>query len=259
MTDREAFLAAILSDPQDDTPRLIYADWLEENGEGERAEFVRVQVELARLSCNFKQTPQQAGWFHDCGADENGYWLCQPLRSRERDLFSRFKTQWFNERQAIYYLPADDDADCYPDLTAAIVRRGFISSLTCDWTTWLRHAPALHWHPEDKVECPKCGARGTSTADPHTWEWNNCVPCKGTGKVRRPFPSTAQPITDVRLTSIPGEIDPLAQSVRIAMNGFGIGAIFNRVKCPDVHRLALEPPRSRVQGLRWYRAQPLDL
>lgn len=42
---REDFLAAIIADPADDTKRLIYADWLEENGEGERAEFIRGQIE----------------------------------------------------------------------------------------------------------------------------------------------------------------------------------------------------------------------
>jgi uncharacterized protein (TIGR02996 family) len=48
--DRAAFLAAIRDNPEDDLPRLIYADWLEEHGEPERAEFIRVQCELARLS-----------------------------------------------------------------------------------------------------------------------------------------------------------------------------------------------------------------
>jgi uncharacterized protein (TIGR02996 family) len=38
---REAFLQAIIDDPDDDTPRLIFADWLDENGEPERAEFIR--------------------------------------------------------------------------------------------------------------------------------------------------------------------------------------------------------------------------
>src|SRR5689334_2391543 len=46
----DAFLQAILEAPEDDTPRLIYADWLEDHGEPERAEFIRVQIELARLS-----------------------------------------------------------------------------------------------------------------------------------------------------------------------------------------------------------------
>ena len=42
MTD-EAFLKAILADPDDDAPRLIYADWLDEHGDGDRAEFIRAQ------------------------------------------------------------------------------------------------------------------------------------------------------------------------------------------------------------------------
>ena len=58
MTDRDALLAAILANPDDDLPRLVYADWLEENGDallgaerssaGERAAFIRAQVEAAR-------------------------------------------------------------------------------------------------------------------------------------------------------------------------------------------------------------------
>lgn len=42
-----AFLASIRSSPTDDSPRLIFADWLEEHGQVERGEFIRVQVELA--------------------------------------------------------------------------------------------------------------------------------------------------------------------------------------------------------------------
>ena len=44
-----AFLEAILAQPDDDTPRLVYADWLEEQGDSARAEFIRVQIERARL------------------------------------------------------------------------------------------------------------------------------------------------------------------------------------------------------------------
>jgi uncharacterized protein (TIGR02996 family) len=45
----DAFLEAIGTDPDDDTPRLVCADWLEDHGQAERAEFIRVQIELARL------------------------------------------------------------------------------------------------------------------------------------------------------------------------------------------------------------------
>lgn len=43
------FLAAIADRPDDDLPRLVYADWLDENGDPDRAEFIRVQIELAKL------------------------------------------------------------------------------------------------------------------------------------------------------------------------------------------------------------------
>ena len=49
MSDRDALLNAIAEHPEEDVPRLMYADWLEENGEPERADFVRNQVELGRV------------------------------------------------------------------------------------------------------------------------------------------------------------------------------------------------------------------
>jgi uncharacterized protein (TIGR02996 family) len=48
MNHREAFVQSIREAPDDDVPRLIYADWLEDNGEPERAEFIRFQCALAR-------------------------------------------------------------------------------------------------------------------------------------------------------------------------------------------------------------------
>src|SRR5262249_33243318 len=48
MSSHEGFLQAILDDPEDDARRLVYADWLDENGDPERAELIRVQCELAR-------------------------------------------------------------------------------------------------------------------------------------------------------------------------------------------------------------------
>src|SRR4051812_40296621 len=48
MSDAPTLLAAIRAAPEDDAPRLVYADWLDEHGQPERAEFIRVQCELAR-------------------------------------------------------------------------------------------------------------------------------------------------------------------------------------------------------------------
>jgi uncharacterized protein (TIGR02996 family) len=43
------FLDDICANIDDDTPRLVYADWLDENGQEARAEFIRVQIERMRL------------------------------------------------------------------------------------------------------------------------------------------------------------------------------------------------------------------
>ncbi|MBX9623278.1 MAG: TIGR02996 domain-containing protein [Gemmataceae bacterium] len=48
MTDEDALLTAIAAAPADDTPRLVYADWLEDRGDP-RAEYVRLEVERNRL------------------------------------------------------------------------------------------------------------------------------------------------------------------------------------------------------------------
>ena len=58
MSDNKAksFLEDILAHPDDDTPRLIFADWLDEQGDSARAEFIRVQIERASLpECTWVQ------------------------------------------------------------------------------------------------------------------------------------------------------------------------------------------------------------
>src|ERR1043166_2382184 len=70
----DAFLQAIGDAPDDDTPRLIYADWLDEHGQPERAELIRVQCALARQPID----PQQE----------------TELRGREQDLLDRFGPEW---------------------------------------------------------------------------------------------------------------------------------------------------------------------
>jgi uncharacterized protein (TIGR02996 family) len=47
MTEERAFLAAILEKPDDDTLKLLYADWLEEQGDP-RAEYLRLMMSVRR-------------------------------------------------------------------------------------------------------------------------------------------------------------------------------------------------------------------
>jgi uncharacterized protein (TIGR02996 family) len=52
-SERQSLLARVCAEPDNDEPRLIYADWLEEFGDGvgdaARAEFIRVQCEIEQL------------------------------------------------------------------------------------------------------------------------------------------------------------------------------------------------------------------
>jgi uncharacterized protein (TIGR02996 family) len=43
--DENGLLRAIIDDPDDDVPRRIFADWLEENGEPQRGELIRLQCD----------------------------------------------------------------------------------------------------------------------------------------------------------------------------------------------------------------------
>jgi uncharacterized protein (TIGR02996 family) len=45
--DNPDLLAAVIADAEDDAPRLVYADWLDDHGDPHRAEFIRVQCGLA--------------------------------------------------------------------------------------------------------------------------------------------------------------------------------------------------------------------
>ncbi len=72
-----AFLHAIRETPDADLPRLVYADWLDENGDPARAEFLRVQCELATR-------PD-----HDP--------LYRELEDREHELLSEHEPAWAGE------------------------------------------------------------------------------------------------------------------------------------------------------------------
>jgi uncharacterized protein (TIGR02996 family) len=76
MTQEDAFLQAIRDNPEDDTVRLIYADWLQDHGEPAetaRAELIRVQCGLARRG----DGPERL-----------------PLRQREQELLHRHLATW---------------------------------------------------------------------------------------------------------------------------------------------------------------------
>ena len=74
MNDGAGLFQAILDDPEDTGLRLVYADWLEEHGDADRAEFIRVQCRLAEIG------------------DDHPEWA--ELKARETALFVRHENEW---------------------------------------------------------------------------------------------------------------------------------------------------------------------
>ena len=76
MSYEEAFLRAICEQPDDNTPRLIFADWLEERGhpgDADRAEFIPLQC-----------------WLASPGDISNR----SELEKREKELLDRHRKEW---------------------------------------------------------------------------------------------------------------------------------------------------------------------
>lgn len=84
MTDDAALLRAICADPDEDTPRLAFADHLDERGDGDRAAFVRGQVELATLK---EDSPRRREVAFRCrqSLDANEERWLQPREAFRRD------------------------------------------------------------------------------------------------------------------------------------------------------------------------------
>jgi uncharacterized protein (TIGR02996 family) len=170
MGDGEALLRAILDQPKEETPRLVYADWLEENaetvvcpkchgrpksvrrwkqkipthtawkdkwkkceacnstgrisdGQPERAEFIRVQVTIARWGT----TPP-------ADAEE---WV-----RRERELRWAHGLKWALPATEVHHSGPTGVGPSAGHILG-FFSRGFVSHVSCSWPDWRTHADAI--------------------------------------------------------------------------------------------------------------------
>jgi uncharacterized protein (TIGR02996 family) len=198
------FLAAVCAAPDDDTPRLAFADWLEEQGETDRAEFIRCQLWIAEIDRDLESD-------EDC--DQPSCMGCRErnaLRRREGELLGENVS---TDGQTVWprYMKWCEEAGINPawvlvpgfsigasETARNHFRRGFVHTITCTTADFLEHAVALCWHPIQK--CRACGGKGFySPFNP--LQQRGCHICRGTGL--RPCPETAQPIREVTLTTRP--------------------------------------------------------
>jgi uncharacterized protein (TIGR02996 family) len=180
IADGEPFLKAILADPLNDGPRLVYADWLDERGDP-RGEFIRVQCELTN--------PERCGSM--CRCDR-----CETLRRRERELWhvnaqggfsdlpKGFSATTANAKGEVN--PGDIIGPIKAEL--AVVRRGFVDELRCDTNPFLEHAETLFQeHPISGVKlCDRRPADRTGVNG--RWYW-----LRGGRRLRRPDPESYLP------------------------------------------------------------------
>lgn len=127
----DSFLPAILASPADDFPRLVFADWLEENGQPERGEFIRLQIAIeGRMRGPGGRVSDNSPWVM-------GDSRLQAMRRRERELLYSFCPDGEHTYHWLWSHEIDEQ------VLNLSFRRGFISSITCPAAAWLAHADAL--------------------------------------------------------------------------------------------------------------------
>ena len=114
LTDGQTLLKAICADPENDLPRLVYADFLEENGDPDRAAFIRLQVEFTRTA-------------------RAGRGLDDAIRTELAELWADHEKEWRAELPRVAGVEWD-----------VVFHRGFIERAIVDTDATLRdHADAV--------------------------------------------------------------------------------------------------------------------
>ncbi|MBN9121598.1 MAG: TIGR02996 domain-containing protein [Planctomycetes bacterium] len=144
--EQAALLAAIVAEPDEDAPRLVYADWLQEHGDDEQAQFVRDSIALEWLSGYEDEERQRAAARLDAAAERNGpRWLAALGVTGADPVYDRGMVE------AVHYAGADSFAADAPTLFARVpVRELTIGGVAArgaeperDWLTVLAGMPAL--------------------------------------------------------------------------------------------------------------------
>jgi carbon storage regulator CsrA len=137
-----AFLQAVGESPDDDGIRLIFADWLDDHGQPERAEFIRVQVALASLPPGDSRRDALQVKEQALLEEHRDRWL-EPLRPILQRPPSFGGPPSFGERlRTFLWRPRSAPLPWHVECCARF-HRGFVESLFLPAAAFLAHAEAL--------------------------------------------------------------------------------------------------------------------
>ncbi len=153
MGDGPAFLTAIRANPFDDSIRLVYADWLQENGREAWAALIRVQIELSRpapprpmsMTIDLYSTDEHVRMVDEWRKDQR---LRPEFERCEREILATFRpplpTGWVLG-WGFGHVTRGERGDLF-------FRRGLAERAVCDGSVWLDDGDAvLAHHPVERV------------------------------------------------------------------------------------------------------------
>lgn len=212
-TEQAAFIRAICTDPADDTRRLAYADWLDEHDQPERAEFIRVGVELENWK-DEENCPQCGTHWRFGASNLNGngsdYW-CESdhkwvsgdhklLVNRSAELLAAHEREWRSEvlgkmkslghwNVNEYLDRGGPDGGSIWDVKATWTR-GFVSGIECTLETFEQAAKAglFRMQPVTSVKVSDVNIHKTDYPDNRRYTWSEVpprlLPDFGAGRVK---------------------------------------------------------------------------
>lgn len=142
-TTERGLLDHILEEPEDDFPRLVYADWLQDNGQPERGAFIHAHIAWERsgpktaLNTRKKRQSRTRMWQNL----QDLYMTCPPPPG-----FTHV-----HDYGHPYRLSALHSASCGWNFFLEM-GRGFVQRVSCRLLDWMKFGKVLTWHPIEKIE-----------------------------------------------------------------------------------------------------------
>lgn len=124
--DGLALLRTVAAEPEEDSPRLVFADWCQENGQWDRAEFIRLEIEIARSPLigtrenGYKVVITKE--YVDAVKQRDGLLRKRPHGKTNRTMWKVGVPSWLKKPQFV---------------------RGFIGVGRCEWLPWAGNADAI--------------------------------------------------------------------------------------------------------------------